>query len=47
VTAENEVIRESKVTREPASPPVNQMEILKKIETGEISVDDALKELNA
>jgi hypothetical protein len=47
VTAENEVIRETKIAQEPASPPVNQMEILKKIETGEISVEEALKELNA
>jgi hypothetical protein len=47
LTDENEVVRETKVTKEPANKPVNQMEILKKIEAGDISVDEALNELNA
>jgi len=47
LTAEKEVIQEQKETVETSNPAVNPMDILKKIETGEISVEDALKELNA
>ncbi len=47
VTDENEVIHETKMTTKSANKSVNQMEILKKIEAGEITVDEALKELNA
>ena len=47
VTNENEKIVEKKVASEPRPEPKNQMEILQKIQAGDISVEDALKELNA
>jgi hypothetical protein len=47
VTAENQEIKEHKVTVKPEPKPKDQMDILQKIERGEISVEDALKELNA
>jgi hypothetical protein len=47
VTAENQEITEHKAPVESESSPKNQMDVLQKIERGEISVEDALKELNA
>ena len=47
VTTEDQKIIERRIAAEPPSPPKNQIEILQKIESGEISVEDALKELNA
>lgn len=47
VTSEDEKIVERVAAAESSPQPVNQMEILKKIERGEISVETALKELNA
>lgn len=47
VTSEEETIQEQKTVEEPIQQPANPMDILKKIESGEISVDEALKELNA
>ncbi len=50
VTAEGEQIVEQHKVVEPiaaAEPAINKVEILQKIESGELSVEDALKELNA
>lgn len=47
VTSENEKIVEHKPVVVPPPVPNNQMDILHKIERGEISVEEALKELNA
>jgi len=46
VTAEGEKIHEQKAAAAPPVQPKNQMEILQKIQNGELSVEDALKELN-
>ena len=46
VTAEGEQIIEQHKVVEPAGPAIDKVEILKKIENGELSVDEALKELN-
>jgi len=47
VTAEDEKIVENKTAREPQPIQKNQMDVLQKIESGEISVEDALKKMNA
>lgn len=47
VTSEDEKIVEQRKTPEPAAQPKNQMAILRKIENGEISVDEAIQQLNA
>jgi len=47
VTAEDEKIVEQRKPVKPAPQPKNQMEILQKIERGDLSVEDALEELNA
>jgi hypothetical protein len=46
MTAEDEVIHESADPKETANSPADNMEILRKIEAGEISVEDALEEMN-
>jgi hypothetical protein len=47
VKAENETIKEEIVQVENPEPKVDRMEVLQKIERGEISVDEGLKEMNA
>lgn len=47
VTGENEKIVEKRAVPETPPEPKNQMTVLQKIQDGEISVEDALKELNA
>jgi hypothetical protein len=46
VTTEDEKIIEGKAVLKPQPAPKNQMDVLQKIERGEISVDEALQELN-
>ena len=47
VKAEGETISEQKVKVENPEPTADRLDMLKKIERGEISVDEAIKELNA
>jgi hypothetical protein len=47
VSDENETIVERKETAEPPKQKPDQMAILKKIESGEISVEDAINKMNA
>ena len=47
VTSEDEKISEPKIKEKPTPQSKDQMDVLRKIERGEISVDEALKELNA
>ena len=46
LTAEDEKIVEQKATIEAPASPRNRLDVLQKIERGEISVEDALKDLN-
>jgi hypothetical protein len=47
VTSEDEKIVEQRATSNRPHQTKNQLEILQKIETGELSVEDALNQLNA